>query len=377
MKEKYIAWFKDLKIKEFENIDLSILEDFIKPKKIKSKELRVICSQMSILLDSGASIDDILEAIGNQQNKKYKECFLKSTRNIKKGYSIENSFRSSELFSEFFLSMIRCGENSGKLSTVLKDMSEYYERDYRVKSKLKSIMIYPAILFIMMIVAVIFIMYAVIPNFALVFDSNNIKPPFFSYIVITSMLFMREYMNILVPIFILIPVLIYILIKSNTENMDNMDKIDKLKCKLPLWNKYYMMSVTASFSRNMYIMLKSGIPIINSVEIASDIIRNNYIKKQLEISLRYINKGSSISKSIYLASVFPNVLISMLKNGEESGNIEKSFQYINTFFENELDIMTDRIIRLIEPAITIIMGLVIGGLIIAIVMPMFDAITAI
>ena len=374
MKEKYIAWFKDLKIKEFENIDLSILEDFIKPKKIKSKELRVICSQMSILLDSGASIDDILEAIGNQQNKKYKECFLKSTRNIKKGYSIENSFRSSELFSEFFLSMIRCGENSGKLSTVLKDMSEYYERDYRVKSKLKSIMIYPAILFIMMIVAVIFIMYAVIPNFALVFDSNNIKPPFFSYIVITSMLFMREYMNILVPIFILIPVLIYIFIKSNTENMD---KIDKLKCKLPLWNKYYMMSVTASFSRNMYIMLKSGIPIINSVEIASDIIRNNYIKKQLEISLRYINKGSSISKSIDLAGVFPNVLISMLKNGEESGNIEKSFQYINTFFENELDIMTDRIIRLIEPAITIIMGLVIGGLIIAIVMPMFDAITAI
>lgn len=374
MKEKYIAWFKDLKIKEFENIDLSILEDFIKPKKIKSKELRVICSQMSILLDSGASIDDILEAIGNQQNKKYKECFLKSTRNIKKGYSIENSFRSSELFSEFFLSMIRCGENSGKLSTVLKDMSEYYERDYRVKSKLKSIMIYPSILFIMMIVAVIFIMYAVIPNFALVFDSNNIKPPFFSYIVITSMLFMREYMNILVPIFILIPVLIYILIKSNTENMD---KIDKLKCKLPLWNKYYMMSVTASFSRNMYIMLKSGIPIINSVEIASDIIRNNYIKKQLEISLRYINKGSSISKSIDLAGVFPNVLISMLKNGEESGNIEKSFQYINTFFENELDIMTDRIIRLIEPAITIIMGLVIGGLIIAIVMPMFDAITAI
>ena len=153
MNEKYIAWFKDLKIKEFENIDLSILEDFIKPKKIKSKELRVICSQMSILLDSGASIDDILEAIGNQQNKKYKECFLKSTRNIKKGYSIENSFRSSELFSEFFLSMIRCGENSGKLSTVLKDMSEYYERDYRVKSKLKSIMIYPAILFIMMIIA--------------------------------------------------------------------------------------------------------------------------------------------------------------------------------------------------------------------------------
>ena len=375
MKEKYLDWFRNIKVKEFENDDSFVVKKNVISKRIKSKELRIICSQMSILLDSGACLDDILKLMGEQQqNKNYKEGFLKSLRSIKKGYSIENAFRSSELFDEFFYNMIRCGENSGKMSTVLKYMSEYYERDYKVKSKLKSIMIYPTILFIMMLVAIIFIMYAVVPNFALVFESKNIKPPFLSYITIRGMMFIKDYIDILIPMFILSLMLIYIVIRNNIENIE---KIDEIKCKIPLWKKYYMVSITADFSRNMSLMLKSGISILEAIEIASDITRNSYIKKQLEISLRYINKGNSISKSINLSNIFPNLLLSMIKNGEESGNIEKSFQYINNFFENEIDIMTDRIIRLIEPSITIVMGLVIGGIIIAIVMPMFDAITII
>lgn len=374
MKEKYVTWFKDIKINEFDNLDLYAFIKLKKEKSIKSKELRVMCSQMSILLESGAGIDNILEAILEQQKKKYKENLSLAVRNIKKGYSIENSFRSSDLFSEFFYNMIKCGENSGRLSNVLKDMSNYYERDYRVKSKLKSIMIYPTILLIMMIVALIFIMYAVIPNFALVFESNNIKPPLFSYLVITTMMFFKEYINILIPVIIIIISLLYIAIKSNENNIE---KFDKIKSTFPILKNYYLMSVTAAFSRNMYLMLKSGIPLVEAIKISSDITGNIYIQKKLEISIRYINKGNGISKSIDLAGIFPKIFISMLKNGEESGNIEKSFQYINNFFENELDIMTDRIVRLIEPAMTIIMGFVIGALIIAIVMPMFDTITAI
>lgn len=374
MKEKYVTWFKDIKINEFDNLDLYAFIKLKKEKSIKSKELRVMCSQMSILLESGAGIDNILEAILEQQKKKYKENFSLAVRNIKKGYSIENSFRSSDLFSEFFYNMIKCGENSGRLSNVLKDMSNYYERDYRVKSKLKSIMIYPTILLIMMIVALIFIMYAVIPNFALVFESNNIKPPLFSYLVITTMMFFKEYINILIPVIIIIISLLYIAIKSNENNIE---KFDRIKSTFPILKNYYLMSVTAAFSRNMYLMLKSGIPLVEAIKISSDITGNIYIQKKLEISIRYINKGNGISKSIDLAGIFPKIFISMLKNGEESGNIEKSFQYINNFFENELDIMTDRIVRLIEPAMTIIMGFVIGALIIAIVMPMFDTITAI
>ncbi len=374
MKEKYVTWFKDIKINEFDNLDLYAFIKLKKEKSIKSKELRVMCSQMSILLESGAGIDNILEAILEQQKKKYKENLSLAVRNIKKGYSIENSFRSSDLFSEFFYNMIKCGENSGRLSNVLKDMSNYYERDYRVKSKLKSIMIYPTILLIMMIVALIFIMYAVIPNFALVFESNNIKPPLFSYLVITTMMFFKEYINILIPVIIIIISLLYIAIKSNENNIE---KFDRIKSTFPILKNYYLMSVTAAFSRNMYLMLKSGIPLVEAIKISSDITGNIYIQKKLEISIRYINKGNGISKSIDLAGIFPKIFISMLKNGEESGNIEKSFQYINNFFENELDIMTDRIVRLIEPAMTIIMGFVIGALIIAIVMPMFDTITAI
>ena len=392
MKEKYITWFrnlkidwfknlkidefkiKELRIEEFKNIDLSCLKNFFKNKTIKSKELRVICSQISILLDSGASIDNILESIGNQQNKKYKDKFLLIVRYIKKGSSIESSFRRSDLFGEFFYNMIKCGENSGKLSFVMKDMADYYDRDYKVKSKIKSMMIYPLILLIMMLVALIFIIYAVIPNFALVFESNKITPPLFSYIVIKTMLFLREYMSILIPIFIIMILLTYTVIKGNEQNTE---KIDELKCKFPIIKNFYLMSTISGFSRNMYIMIKSGVPLVEAISIASDISDNKFIKKKLDISMRYISKGNSISKSIELSGVFPDIFVSMLKNGEVSGNIENSFRYINDYFENELDIMTDKIMKLIEPIMTIVMGLVIGSIIIAIVMPMFDAITAI
>ena len=188
------------------------------------------------------------------------------------------------------------------------------------------------------------------------------------------MMFLKEYMSILIPMFTIIISLLYISIK-NSE--DYIEKLDRLKSTFPILKKYYLMSMTAAFSRNMYIMLKSGIPLVEAIDIASDITGNVYIQRKLEISIRYINKGNSISKSIELSSIFPDMFVSMIKNGEESGNIERSFQYINDFFENELDIMTDRIVRLVEPTITIIMGIVIGALIIAIVMPMFDAITAI
>ncbi|WP_300281574.1 type II secretion system F family protein [Peptacetobacter sp.] len=369
MREKYLLYKKN-----FKYIDTSIFDKIEEFQKIKSKDLRIICSQISILLDSGLGIDEIIYLIGETQKKQYKSKFNLIERSIKKGYSIENSFRTSNLFSEFFYNMIACGENSGKLSIVMDDMSRYYERDYKIKSKLKSVMIYPIILLIMMTVSLIFIMYEVIPNFAFVFESNNITPPLFSYIVIKTMLFIRKYMNILLPIVITIPILLYISIKNNEGFREQLDKI---KCKLPIINKYYMMFVTATFSRNLYLMIKSGIPIVESIKTSSNIIDNKYIKEKINISIRYINRGNSISKSINLSGVFSNMFVSMLKNGEESGNIEKSLSYINDFFENELDIMLERAIKFIEPMLTIIIGLIIGSLIIAIVMPMFDAITSI
>lgn len=369
MKEKHLLYDKNI-----ENINLDILKRIGYFQKLKSKELRVICSQMSILLESGIKIDEIIRLVSEQQKKIYIDKFDLILRKINNGYSIENSFRTSDLFSEFFYSMITCGENSGKLNLVMKDMSQYYERDYKIKSKLKAVMIYPIILIIMMLISLVFIMYAVIPNFAMVFESSNITPPLFSYIVITTMLFIKKYMNIIIPIIIILPLSIYILIKNDG---DNIEKIDSIKCKIPIIKKYYLMSVTATFSRSLYTMIKSGVSIVDAIKISSDILDNKYIKNKLEISIRYINRGNSISKSIDLSGIFSNIFISMLKNGEESGNLEASLEYINSFFENELDIMTERAIKFIEPMLTIIMGLIIGSLIIAIVIPMFDAITSI
>lgn len=333
----------------------------------------MICTRLSILIRSGNSIESIFELLMRGERGTIKKGFEIIIRRLKEGNSLESSIRASGIFSEFFSAMIKCGEESGNIEKVCEDMAHYYEREEKIKRKIISVAIYPIILIIMLFLSMSFMMIYVLPNFAFVFEQKGIETPFITEIMLKGSLYIKNNIYIIpFSVFILFSVFLYL---SKTEVYKGF--IESIRLKLPILKDINKLWFCAQFSGNMYIMMKSGIPISNALDIISDILGNRNIKSELAISKRYLSSGSSLSKSLEIADVFPDIFISMIRAGEESGFIEESLKNINKFYETELDIKLDRTMRFIEPAITIIIGFVIGISIISLVIPMIDAVVSI
>ena len=342
--------------------------------KIKSKELKVLCKQMSILLKSGCEITQILNILHKESDKKIKRALKQVSLNIQNGNSITDSFEKTNLFSNFFINMLRAGELSGNIDTIMNDLANYYESEEKLKSKIISISIYPIILIIMSIISGFFILVFVIPNFEMIFLANGIEPPLLTKVLISLSRFIRiNYIYIFLVLLSSI-LLIYYLIKYNPK-VKYMN--DKLKLKIPFVKDLMILIITTRFCRALNILIESGIHIINAIEISSKVIDNYLVYEKLLISREYIRRGNQISYSISKVDIFSNTFVSMLKIGEESGRLDDTLRVTNDFYSEELNTKIDKVMKLAEPTITVILGLVIGLFIIAMVIPMFDAINSI
>ena len=342
--------------------------------KIKSKELKVLCKQMSILLKSGCEITRILNILQEESSKKLKKALEQVSMNIQNGNSITDSFEKTNLFSNFFINMLHAGERSGSIDSIMDDLATYYDSEEILKSKIISISIYPIILIIMSIISGFFILIFIIPNFEMIFLANGIEPPLLTKVLISLSKFIRDkyiYILFVSSIYIL---LMYYLSKHNS-NIKYIN--DSLKIKIPFTKNIMILLITTRFCRALNILIESGIQIIDAIDISSKVIDNEIVYKKLSISREYISRGNSISYSISKSEIFSNTFISMIKIGEESGRLDDTLKVTTDFYSEELSIKIDKIMKLAEPVITVIIGLVIGLFIIAMIMPMFDAINSI
>lgn len=341
--------------------------------RISDKEVRVICKEIGILLESGCEITKIFEVIEGQSSKKVKNLLNIVSNHIQKGNSIAESFQITGTFSKFFISMIRAGETSGNLDVIMNDLSNYYDKEHKLKMKIINISIYPIILIILSIVSMIFILVFVIPNFQVVFTSNGIEPPLITRALIVISTIVTNNLGFLMLSFILfLIVTIYFFITNDKIKR----LINSLKFKVPFIRRINQLVATTRFSRALSILISSGIQIVDAIEMSASVVDNEFICERLKISNNYIKKGNGIGKSLNLANIFPKLFISMANTGEESGKLDKSLDVINKFYESELNNKIEQIMKFIEPILIIFMGLIIGIFILAMVIPMFNAVTS-
>ncbi len=341
--------------------------------RISDKEVRVICKEIGILLESGCEITKIFEIIESQSSKKVKKLLNIVSNHIQKGNSISESFQITGTFSKFFISMVKAGETSGNLDIIMSDLSNYYDKEYKLKTKVVTISIYPIILIALSIISMIFIFIFVIPNFQVVFASNGIEPPLITKVLMEMSTIVTNNLGYLIFSFILFLIgAIYFLITNNSVKR----LINSLKFKLPFVRRINQLVATTRFSRALSILISSGIQIVEAIDMSASVIDNEFIYERLKISNNYIKKGNGIGKSLNLANIFPKLFISMANTGEESGKLDKSLDVINKFYENELNNKIEQIMKFIEPMLIVFMGLIIGTFILAMVIPMFDAITS-
>ena len=359
---------------KFKVVDIKERKSFFKCRKLKNKDVKVFSKEMSILLKSGCEISKILRILIDESNDKVRVVLKEILGDIEKGNSIKSSFENTKAFSNFYISMIAAGELSGNLDDVMDKLATYYDKENKLKNKITSILIYPAILIITMIISFVFILIFLIPNFEDIYADNNIKTPGLTKILIClSQLLRDDLLLIMIGNLLLIGGLIYLKKSSNKFN----EMINKLVFKLPVVNTYMKLIISNKFIKALSILISSGVQIVDSIEISSRVMSNEYIYEKICKANEFIKKGNSIGDSLKTVEELPSLLLSMIAIGEESGRLDTVLDTVTDYYENELDSKLEIGTKYFENFITLLIGVLVGIVVISMMIPMFDAVSAI
>ncbi|MDM0497927.1 type II secretion system F family protein [Clostridium perfringens] len=338
-------------------------------RKVKLKDIAVFCRQFYVMLDSGLSIGKTLNILIEQGEKpKLREALIGVNSDIKRGETLASSMgKRKDVFPKLLTSMIDAGERSGNLDIILKRMAEYYEKETKIRGKIKSAMIYPIVLGVVAIIAITFILTFVMPTFVQMFEENNVELPMSTKMVLGTSKMLGKYGII----FFLVLVIGIILLGKYLKSEEGQYKLSVINLKLPVIKKLTQKIVVSRFTRTMGIVSSSGMSLVTSLEIVASVVGNKIAEKELLKVKEKVLKGEGLGDSIMNIKIFPPMLASMVKVGEEAGSLDSILDKTADFYDDELEREIQTATALIEPAMIVIMGVIIGFLLISILTPMF------
>lgn len=338
-------------------------------RKVKLKDIAVFCRQFYVMLDSGLSIGKALNILIEQGEKpKVREALIGVNGDLKRGETLANSMRKrKDVFPNLLTSMIDAGERSGNLDIILKRMAEYYEKETKIRGKIKSAMIYPIVLGVVAIIAITFILTFVMPTFVQMFEENNVDLPTSTKMVLGTSKMLGKYGIII----FLILVTAIILLGKYLKSEEGQYKLSVINLKIPVIKKLTQKIIVSRFTRTMGIVSSSGMSLVTSLEIVASVVGNKIAEKELLKVKEKVLKGEGLGDSIMKIKIFPPMLASMVKVGEEAGSLDSILDKTADFYDDELEREIQTATALIEPAMIVVMGVIIGFLLISILTPMF------
>ncbi|UBK80100.1 type II secretion system F family protein [Clostridium perfringens] len=337
--------------------------------KVKLKDIAVFCRQFYVMLDSGLSIGKALNILIEQCEKpKLREALIGVNGELKRGETLASSMRKrKDVFPNLLTSMIDAGERSGNLDIILKRMAEYYEKETKIRGKIKSAMIYPIVLGVVAIIAITFILTFVMPTFVQMFEENNVDLPMSTKMVLGTSKMLGKYGIII----FLILVTAIILLGKYLKSEEGQYKLSSINLKIPVIKKLTQKIIVSRFTRTMGIVSSSGMSLVTSLEIVASVVGNKIAEKELLKVKEKVLKGEGLGDSIMKIKIFPPMLASMVKVGEEAGSLDSILDKTADFYDDELEREIQTATALIEPAMIVVMGIIIGFLLISILTPMF------
>lgn len=338
-------------------------------RKVKLKDIAVFCRQFYVMLDSGLSIGKALNILIEQGEKpKIRDALIGVNGDLKRGETLANSMRKrKDVFPNLLTSMIDAGERSGNLDIILKRMAEYYEKETKIRGKIKSAMIYPIVLGVVAIIAITFILTFVMPTFVQMFEENNVDLPTSTKMVLGTSKMLGKYGIII----FLILVTAIILLGKYLKSEEGQYKLSVINLKIPVIKKLTQKIIVSRFTRTMGIVSSSGMSLVTSLEIVASVVGNKIAEKELLKVKEKVLKGEGLGDSIMRIKIFPPMLASMVKVGEEAGSLDSILDKTADFYDDELEREIQTATALIEPAMIVLMGVIIGFLLISILTPMF------
>ena len=344
------------------------IELFAKP--VKKKELAILCRQFYTMLDAGIGISTCLEILGRQSESKTLMKTLNTVHeDVQKGATLsEGMGKHPKVFPSLLINMVETGEVSGNLDIIMERMAIHFEKEHKLENKVKSAMTYPMVLGVVSIGVVIFLLIGIMPTFLEMFESSGQELPGVTQALmsLSEALVTYWYLFLGGTLGIVVGFIIY---KKTPAGRTTLDSI---KLKIPVIKDTNVKIITSRFTRTLSTLMSSGIPLLESIEIVGRVVGNQVVQNRLEHSVEDIRKGATLSRAIRDVKVFPPMLDSMLKVGEESGALDDILYKTADFYDDEVEVALDKMTSLMEPVMIVVMAIVIGFIVIAMALPMFD-----
>jgi type IV pilus assembly protein PilC len=338
-------------------------------KKVKLKDLAIFSRQFATMISSGLSLLRALNILVEQTDNKELARVLGDVRNdIETGSSLSAALgKHPDAFPPLFVNMTKAGEVGGFLDMVLLQIAENYEAEVKLRGKVKAAMTYPVVVFIIAIIAVIAMLLFIVPVFVGLFADFNAQLPLPTRVLVG----LSHAMQILAPLGLVGLIAFFFTWPKVKRRPEVRNVLDPVKLKVPVFGKLFQKIALARFARNLGTMMKSGVPILQSLDIVADTTGNVVLERALREVQDSVRQGEALAAPLTNHAVFPPMVVQMMSVGEDTGALDTMLYKISEFYDQEVEATTEALTALIEPLMIVSVGSIIGAMIVALYMPIF------
>jgi type IV pilus assembly protein PilC len=343
--------------------------------RVTLKEMAIFTRQLAVLIEARLPILKSLDIIAKQiENIFFKNIIISVADKVKSGKTLAESVSAyPSVFDMFFISMVKVGETAGILDSTLLRLAIHFEKSNSLRRKLLQAMMYPIVILVVSIGAVIFLILVIVPTFAELFREFGSQLPSSTRAILAVSNIFTSYWYFIV--FVVIGV--YFSFNRYIKTQNGKENKDKFLLRIPLVGNLIKKNNIALFSRTIGILIGNGVQLIDALKTTKTMLKNTQFKKIIEQLIISVSKGESISKNLQKSELFPIMVSQMVSVGEETGELDKMFIKIAEFYEEELDTTIEGLSSIVEPIIIVSLGLIVGIILISMYMPMFELLNVI
>ena len=343
--------------------------------KIKMRDIVIFTRQFSTMINAGLPLVQALDILATQsENPALKDVTRQVVFDVESGNTVADALRKQpKAFSDLYVNMVAAGEAGGILDTILMRLAVFMEKNDALVRKVKGAMIYPGVIMSVAAIAITILLVFVIPTFSSMFASANIPLPLPTRLVIGLSHALKTYWWVVIAVV----VTVVTVIRKYYATNDGKLQIDRLLLKAPVLGDVLRKSAVSRFTRTLGTLISSGVSILDGLEITAKTSGNRVIQDAIMESRASIAGGETIAAPLKKSAVFPPMVISMIAVGEQTGGLDEMLSKIADFYDEEVDAAVSGLLALMEPVMIVFLGVVVGGMVIAMYLPIFDMVNAV
>ncbi len=341
------------------------------PEKLVIEFTRNLAVMLKAKLPLLRALDTSIEQVNH---KRFKEIITQLRKEVKRGRSLSQGMKNfTSVFDSIYIQLTEVGEVSGVLDDVLLRLSSYQEKAYKLKQKIRMALVYPSIIITVAIAAVSFLLVFVVPTFVDMYRDFDAELPGPTQLILTVSEFLTQ--NLLVIVIGLLAIVILIRFLLRTEKGNRF--INLLRLKIPYFGAMYSKGLVSQFTSTLSTLLHSGVTLSESLDVLKKSTSNSILNEEISEMGKSIRKGKSLNKSLSKSLIFPIMVTQMISVGEETASLDEMLQQVGSLYEEEVDIMVEGLTSVIEPVLIVFIGLILGAIIVALYLPIFEMVNVV